>query len=209
MKTLHNLSEFDLASHQSRQIGNTCTFHAITTAIRLLLDIHLDPQALSDEADRLWWRGRFLRVFPGWAVTPRMQVRIVRQLEKSLHFSITASYHRGTAEILPELLSIPDLVPLVTLIWLHKKAPPIYYGTNDQNLNISNTPGGHTMLLAAYDPAHQSGQQLITPWGFINPWKDHAAHLFWMTDADFRKAWGFWLPFNGPNPLVFVRRTQS
>jgi len=206
MKTLHNLPERDLAAHQSRQIGNTCTFHAITTAIRMLLDIRIDPQALSDEADRLWWRGRFLRVFPGWAVNPRMQVRVVQRLQKTLQLPITASFHRGTAAILPELLTIPDLVPIITLIWFRHQAPAIYYGNDGRNLNTSNSAGGHTMLLAAYDPAHQSGGQHATPWGFINPWRDLAASLYWMTDADFRKGWGFRLPFNGPNPLVLVRR---
>ena len=204
--TLHGLSEKSLASHQVRQVGNTCTMHAITTGLRLLLEFEINPVELSNEIDRIWWRGHLMRVVPGWAVTPRMQVRIVRYLAKTHGLPITASFHRGTAEILTDLLTIPDFIPMITLTWLWGQAPPIYYGNENRNFNAFRSAGGHSMLLAAYDPTHQSGEQTTTPWGFINPWTENSNYLFWMADADFRKAWRFWLPFNGPNPLVLIRR---
>jgi len=205
-KTLHGLSEQALASHQLRQVGNTCTMHAIATGLRLLLNIEINPMELSTEIDRQWWQGHLMRVFPGWAVTPRMQVRIVHYLAKTRGVPVTASYHRGTIDILTDLLSIPDFVTIITMTWLRGQAPPIYFGNENRNHNISRSSGGHSMLLAAYDPAHHSGSQLNTPWGFINPWTENSYHLFWMADTDFRKAWRFWLPFNGPNPLVLIRR---
>ncbi|MCJ7694174.1 MAG: hypothetical protein MUO40_02005, partial [Anaerolineaceae bacterium] len=63
-------TEKHLASYQNIQKGNSCTFHAITTAIKLLLDFDLDPHILSDEVDHLWWRFKPMRIFPSWAVAP-------------------------------------------------------------------------------------------------------------------------------------------
>ncbi len=205
-RTLHHKSEAALAAHQVRQVGNTCSFHAIAAGLRLLLNVQLDPMALSEEIDRLWWRLRCMRVAPGWAVTPRMQVRIVRHLARTRHLPITASYQHGDPEALPSLLDDPNAVPLITLVWLWKKAPPIYLGDTDQNFNTSSSAGGHTMLLGAYDPEHKADNRFPTPWGFINPWQEDAEQLFWMTEADFRQAWRFPLPLVGPNPLVVMRR---
>jgi len=205
-KTLHGKSEAELAALQSRQTGDTCSLHAITAGLRLLLNVKLDPMALSSEVDRLWWRLRFMRVAPGWAVTPRMQVRIVHHLARTRGYPVTASYQHGDSEILPSLLEDPHAVPIITLVWLWKSAPPIYLGDTHQNFNTSNAPGGHTMLLAAHDPNHTSGEKFPTPWGFINPWTNGGIHLFWMADADFRQAWRFPLPLVGPNPLVVMQR---
>jgi len=206
-QTLHGLEEGRLAACQMRQVGNTCSFHVIAAGLRLLLDVNIDPGQLSNEIDRLWWRGRLMRVFPGWAVTPRMQVRIVRHLARTQHLPVTASYHKGDPELLPGLLSDPDIIPIVTLIWLPRQAPPIYYDGSAWNRNYTRAAGGHSMIFAAFDPTHKAGKgQKSTPWGFINSWENHPQHLFWMTDADFRKAWRFWLPGIGPNPLVLLRR---
>ena len=207
-KTLHLKSEPELAGYQVRQIGNTCSFHAISVALRLLLNVIIDPIALSDEINHLWWRGRFMRVAPDWAVTPRMQVRIVRYLADKMNLPVTATYLRGDPETLPDLLDDLTIIPLITLIWIWRQAPPIYLGETTQNFNGSKAAGGHTMMLAAYDPEHWAEDQFPTPWGFINPWKDHATTLFWISDADFRKSWHFWLPFIGPNPLVMIRKTS-
>lgn len=208
-KILHAKTEPELAAYQTRQIGNSCSFHAIATSLHLLLGYHIDPAELEEEINQLWWRGRFMRVAPDWAVTPRMQVRIVRYLAKKHHLPITAQYYRGNPEMLLTALSdsLCECVPLITLIWLWRKAPPIYLADTTRNFNQVRSAGGHTMLLAAYDPDHWAEGQFPTPWGFINPWITHSEHLFWMRDEDFLKAWGFWLPFNGPNPLVLIRRT--
>ncbi len=205
-KTLHAKSEAELAAQQACQAGNTCSFHAISTGLRLLLGLELDPMALSAEINRLWRRFRFMRVFPGWAVTPRQQVRIVRHLARTRGYPVTASYQHGDPETLPDLLDDPDSVPLITLIWRRKKAPPIYLGETDRNFNATKGPGGHTMILGAYDPNHTAAGEFPTPWGFINPWTNGGAQLFWIRDADFRKAWRFPLPLVGPNALVVMRK---
>jgi hypothetical protein len=71
-------------------------------------------------------------------------------------------------------------------------------------MNKTRRASGHTMILAAYDSKHRVGGKFLTPWGFINSWRSNVHDLFWMRDADFRKAWRFWLPGVGPNPVVFI-----
>lgn len=207
-KTLHGLTEKDLASLQNRQVGNTCTLHAITTALRLLVNFEYDPIVLSEEVNRLWRRGHRMRVFPGWAVTPRQQARITRYLAQKHHLPINAIFHKGTPEILPGILSDEHVIPIITLTWFWKQAPPIYYGAEAHNCNASTGSGGHSMIFAMYDSEHLVDDSFPAPWGFINPWKDNAAHLYWMKDHDFRKAWGFTVPFNGPNPLVLIEKAR-
>jgi hypothetical protein len=187
--TLHAKSEAELAAQQVCQVGNTCSFHAITAGLRMLLGVEL----------------RFMRVAPGWAVTPRQQVHIVRHLAHTRGYPVTAYYHQhGDPATLPDLLDDPDSVPLITLLWLWKGAPPIYLGDTDHNFNVAKSPGVHTLILGAYDPDHSAAGKFPTPWGFINPWTNGGEHLFWMRDADFRKAWRFPLPLVGPNPLVVM-----
>lgn len=206
--TLHTKTEAYLAGYQVRQVGNTCSFHVIGASIRLLLNQTINPMQLSDEVNRLWWRGRFMRVTPDWAVTPRMQVRIVRYLARTRGLPVTATYQQGDPETLPNLLTDLTTVPIITIIWPWRKAPPIYLGNTTLNYNITRSAGAHSMLLAAFNPNHTADGQQLTPWGFINPWMDNTDQLFWMTDEDFRRAWRFWLPGMGPNPLVLVKQTQ-
>ncbi len=207
LKSLHGRTIAELAGYQTQQVGNTCSFHVINASLRLLLNTTISPMALSEEINRLWWRGRFMRVAPDWAVTPRMQARIVRYLARTRGLPVTASYQRGQPETLLEVLADQTAVPIITIIWTWRKAPPIYFGDTAQNFNTTRSPGGHSMILAAYDPDHTSGGEVTTPWGFINPWMDNTPHLFWMGDKDFQRAWRFWLPGVGPNSLVLVRRT--
>lgn len=199
-------NETELASYQTRQVGNTCSFHVIAASIRLLLNHAIDPVALSDEINLLWRRGRFMRVAPDWAVTPHMQVRIVRYLAQTRGLPLSASFQRGDPETVPEILADLNSVPIITILWRWRQAPPIYLGSTTHNLNNTRSAGGHSMLLAAYDPGHMADGQFPTPWGFINPWRENVTQLFWMRDEDFRRAWGFWLPGIGAYPLVIIRR---
>ena len=206
-KVLHAKTEAELAEYQIRQVGNTCSFHMISVSLRLLLNTTIDPMTLSNEINRLWWRGRFMRVAPEWAVTPRMQVRIVRYLARSRGLPVSAVYQRGDPATVADILADETTVPIITIIWPWRKAPPIYLGSTTQNFNATRSAGGHSMILAAFDPSHTSGGIIPTPWGFINPWIENSAQLFWMTDEDFRRSWRFWLPGIGPNPLVVIRKT--
>jgi hypothetical protein len=208
-RTLLELPEDQLAALQVDQRGNTCSFHAISTAIKLLFYRYIDPETLSTEANRLWWRARFMRIAPDWAVTPQMQTRIVQYITETQGLPLAANFLKSSPQELQNLLIDPseDVIPIITILWLWGKAPPIYYGNSTHNFNKTRAAGAHSMIFAAYDPDHQAGGQFLTPWGFINTWRNNASHLFWMTDVDFRKAWHFWLPGIGPNPLVLIKRT--
>jgi hypothetical protein len=139
-----------------------------------------------------------------------MQVRYVRYLAKKHQLPITASFKKSDPESLLGLLSGSGetCIPVISLIWLRGEAPPIYLGDTNRNFNQSKKAGAHSMILAAYDPEHRTQEQFSTPWGFINPWLANSTQLFWMRDADFQRAWHFWLPCVGPNPLVVIRKTE-
>jgi len=205
--SLKNLPEEELATFQSKQKGNDCALHAITAALLLLNGVTLPAQDLSNEVNRLWWRGRFYRVFPGWGVTPGMQTRLVNYLARTHHVPIHAKMINLSIEKLLTLMNNDNLAVLVTIYWLPRKAPAIYKGASALNYNNTRKPSGHTMLLAAYDPEHKSGEHL-TPWGFINSWVDAGSEIFWMEDLAFKKAWN--VAFLPPtfHPGVIIERTS-
>ena len=205
IKTIRTKTVTELAGYQTRQSGNNCSFHAISAGIQLLLDYKINPNTLATEINQQWWRGNFMRVFPNWAVTPRMQVRIIDYLAKTRNLPIRGLFRNSTLSECLQILLDPNTVPIITLIWLWGQAPPIYYGDSQLNFNKTKKAQGHTMILAAYDPNHISGEGLHTPWGFINSWRDDAQHLFWMTEADFTKAWHFPFPGIGLNPMVLLQ----
>ena len=102
--SLKSLPEIELARFQSLQKGNDCTLHAISAALELLCGVRLAPRELAAEVNRLWWRGRFYRVLPGWAVTPPMQARIVNYLARTRGLPVRAS---GSV-ISPRMYCPPD-----------------------------------------------------------------------------------------------------
>lgn len=205
---LHMKTEHDLANLQQLQIGNSCSFHAISTAIKLLLDIQMDPHLLAEEIDYLWWRFKPMRTYPGWAVTPNQQKRIVNYLAESRGFPIEATFEHAPVERLWEVLNYAHAVPLVTILWLKNKAPGIYLGSSPINHNNNQQANAHTMLLAAFDAMHITYGVGETPWGFINSWRNGGENLFWMRDEDFRRTWDFFLPSVGPRPLVLIEQTE-
>ena len=100
---LKTLSDPGLARFQTLQAGNDCALHAISAALGLLCDLRLDPKELAAEINRLWWRGKFYRVLPGWAVAPPMQARIVNYLARSRALPISARLLHLSPEILRNL----------------------------------------------------------------------------------------------------------
>ncbi len=201
-------SEAELAFYQKLQIGNSCSFHAITTAVKMLLAVEIDPQELSDEVDHLWWRFKPMRTFPGWAVTPTNQKQIVKYLAESRNLPIKATFSHANVETLREVIGYANAVPIITLLWVWGQAPGIYLGNASINHNTSSAANGHTMVMAAYDPEHFNYGVGSTPWGLINSWVNNSQQLFWMTDEAFQRTWNFFLPFVGPNPLVSVERKE-
>lgn len=204
--SLKDLPASTLAQYQTKQVGNDCALHAIASAIDLLAGKKFRPDYLIKEIDALWWKGRFYRVLPGWAVTPRMQARIVRYLSKRFHLGLDARYLHTSPEILRNLPFDPDVAALVTLYWPARQVPPIYKGETLLNFNGTQKMGGHTMLFAMFDPSHQSGGKLSTPWGFINSWSDGGNDLYWMEDQIFRRAWAAPIPLIGNHATVLISR---
>ena len=194
--SLKSLPEAELAALQTHQSGNNCAIHAITAAVKLLEGTEFSPEALSTEVDQLWRHGRFYRMLPGWAITPGMQARLVTFLARTRNLPLQAELKFLSLESLPTLLQEDNQALLLTLTWLPSKAPAIYHGNSSVNSNATRKAGGHTMLLAAYNPEHYSGS-LPTPWGFVNSWIDGGTELFWMPENDLRKAWNIaFFPLN-------------
>lgn len=202
--SLKSLPEIELARFQSLQKGNDCTLHAISAALELLCGVCLAPRELAAEVNRLWWRGRFYRVLPGWAVTPPMQARIVNYLARTRGLPVRARLLHTSPEILRNLPGDDNLAALATIYWRRGRVPAIYRGATAWNYNQSKSTAGHTMLFAAYDPEHTNPGGLQTPWGFINSWADANTELFWMEDEPFRRAWGVGLPIIGRNATVLI-----
>lgn len=203
------LSEPELARYQTLQKGNNCTLHAISSALGMLGVHHQDPQALANEVNRLWWRGRFYRLAPGWGVTPPMQAKIVNYLARKYDLPVSARVLHLSPEILHIMPYGDSFVTLVTIYWLPRQAPALYLGDTARNYNATKKAGGHTMLFASYDPDHQSGTDLLTPWGFINSWAAGGDVLFWMENKQFKKAWSFPLPHWGKNAAVVITRKDA
>lgn len=203
---LKSLPERELARFQSLQKGNDCTLHAISAALELLTGLHLPPNELVAEVNRLWWRGKLYRVLPNWAVTPPMQASIVNYLARTRGLPVRARLLHTAPEILRNLPDDDNLAALVTIYWRRGRAPAIYRGATARNHNQSKSTAGHTMLFAAYDPEHTNHGVLQTPWGFINSWAHANTELFWMEDEPFQRAWGAPLPVIGRNATVLISR---
>jgi hypothetical protein len=201
--SLRSLPENDLAAFQSLQNGNDCGLHALSAAIRLLCDVEIPPRSLIEETNQLWWRGRFFRIFPSWAITPQQLARLANYLAKRENLPIQAKVFHLSRQVLQNLIPDSSLACLVTIYWLTDQAPSIYHGNNPQNVNVYRQLSGHTMLLAAYDPTHFNGE-VNTSWGFINSWVERSSGLFWMDDIAFEKSWGFALPVIGNHAAVII-----
>lgn len=201
--SLRSLSEKNLARFQSLQIGNDCAIHALSAAIELLTEVRLDPQELIEEVNRIWWQGRFYRLLPKQGITPPLQVRLADYLAKTRDLPIQAELLHINPELLRLTAQSDKVASLVTIYWWFGKSPSIYYKDQPTNYNRPEGASGHTMLFAAYDPEHKSGE-VLTPWGFINSWVSEGSGLFWMSDPDFRRSWGIPIPRWGKNAVVLL-----
>jgi len=207
--SLKSLPEAELAALQTHQSGNNCAIHAITAAVKFLEGTEFSPEALSTEVDQLWRHGRFYRMLPGWAITPGMQARLVNFLAHTHNLPLQAQLKFLSLETLPTLLQEDNQALLLTLTWLPSRAPAIYRGNSSVNYNATRKTGGHTMLLAAYNPDHYS-ESLLTPWGFVNSWVDGGSDLFWMQENDLRKAWNVaFFPLNLRLSVIIKRTTYK
>ena len=206
--SLRAMPETKLAKLQTLQIGNDCAVHSMVAAIELLTEVKLDLQETIDEVNRLWWHGRFYRLAPKSGITPPLQVRLLRFLAKKHNLPLKAKLVHLSPEVLRATAQAEDIASLVTIYWWYGNSPAIYYKDLPKNYNAVKSASGHTMLFAAYDPEHFSGET-HTPWGFINSWVNAGTGLFWMEDQQFRRAWGIPIPRWGNNATVIISLKQG
>jgi hypothetical protein len=201
--SLRALPEKNLAKFQTLQTGNDCAIHSLVAAIELLTNVRLDPQEIIEEVDRIWWHGRFFRLAPKFGITPPMQVRLLRYLAKKHNLPLAAKLFHLSPELLQTTVAAENIASLVTIYWWFGHSPAIYYMDGPINYNALEGASGHTMVFAAYDPEHYSGE-IQTPWGFINSWVTQGTGLFWMEDKEFQKAWGTPIPRWGKHATVII-----
>jgi hypothetical protein len=175
--SLRALPEKNLAKFQSLQTGNDCAIHSIAAAIELLTDIRLDPQEIIKEVNRIWWRGSLFRLAPKSGITPPLQVRLLHYLAKKHNLPLKAKLFHLSPELLRATAEAENIASLVTIYWWFGHSPASYYMDRPKNYNKLKGASGHTMVFAAYDPEHFSGE-IHTPWGFINSWVTQRTGLF-------------------------------
>lgn len=197
------LPEKNLAKFQSQQTGNDCAIHSIVAAIELLTNVRLDPQEIIKEVNRIWWRGSLFRLAPKSGITPPLQARLLRYLAKKHNLPLKAKVFHLSPELLRATAEAENITSLVTIYWWFGHSPSIYYMDRPKNYNKLKGASGHTMVFAAYDPQHFSGE-VHTPWGFINSWVNQGTGLFWMEDKEFQKTWGVPIPRWGKNATVII-----
>lgn len=204
---LMSMPESRLAVLQRNQVGNSCTLHCISTALKLLKVSEIDPAWLAEELDSLPF---FLRLrYRSWKdgpVSPLQQVNLIRRLAQELSLPITATLKHPSLNGLINLIGKPEMVVLTTVGWRKDHAPAITLGTGSRSSADNSHLNWHTMIAAAFDKKHIDEAGLQKPWGFINSWTNGGEHLFWMTNADFQKSWSFYTPLGGNRPAVVITK---
>ncbi len=201
--SLKAFPETKLAKLQTLQTGNDCAVHSIVAAIELLTDVKLDPAEIIAELNRIWWQGRFYRLLPKSAITPPLQLRLLRYLANKHDLPLHGTLLHLSPEVLRATAETDNIASLVTIYWWFNHSPNIYYRDQPKNYNREKGANGHTMLFAAYDPEHYNGE-IHTPWGFINSWVNAGTGLFWMEDQAFQKAWSLPIPRWGNNATLII-----
>jgi hypothetical protein len=206
----NDYQESDLAVWQQKQSGNNCSFHAVCTALNMLMDSDLDGNKIASSVRNHWFPHSIFRYlyYPWAGMHPHQQRNLIKSLANRYSLPITAKVTHSTYQGLIEYLRKPDHVVLINIAWFWKAAP-IYHGPQLTAGKIKpQLLSGHAMLLAAYDDAHQDRGGHIRPWGFINSWSNGKdlknKWLYWMDDASFHKAWNFNL-----RAVVILHRIDS
>ena len=205
--TLGGLTERSLASYQMEQVGNNCAVHSISTSFWLLSGWELSPSELAEELDNLPFLPRLpFRMWRDGPISPMQQVHLVHTLAKGAHLHIKAHLtHPGPADLV-ELIRKPDTAVLVTIGWRRGHAPVISLGENTTSEADNTHSLWHTMIAAAHDPLHRDSAGTPKPWGLINSWVNGGEALYWMPDADFKRAWSCFTPFGGIRPAVVIEK---
>lgn len=159
--------------------------------------------------------GKSLRMWPDGPTTPWQIANLARRMAQRRNLKIQATTRSGRPGMRDELrgwLERPDCAIVVTIAWDEHTQAEIEYPTGTRTLlhNASAIVYGdlmvdwmytaHIMVLVAYDEVQKR-------WGFINSWVkgQDATQLYWMTEEDFEKTWGFSNVFFKPFMWVTIR----
>jgi hypothetical protein len=176
---------------QSQGSSNNCVLHTIATVLNLQFGSQFDGGKLAKQFDAQWMRRPFrYRTFPGWATTPAQAQRIIHTMARQQTFSVrTRLIQPGDAYLQDILRYSKNTYPIITMLWITR--PPTLItrqGHGDVRIQAAAKLGGHTMLLAAYDPARVDQAGLPHPWGFINSWSaGNNQDLYWMDQATWHR----------------------
>lgn len=228
---LGGLPEAELAALQQNQGDSIdCAEYAIAESLNLLYGGSVRGSEVATAANQITAvddnrLGLPLPV-PSWGlqwwengpVTPWQQANIVNGIARQGGLELSANVTHPPADELIRLLGQPGTAVIVTLGWNREHVPEIartsgpsqaFYDPGFWSLPLGvEVPamGAHAMLLAAYDPTHVDQSDHPAPWGFVNSWDDGGTEIYWMSDEDFRQAYGFW-PVG--NALVITRESAS
>ena len=208
MLSVKNLSEKSLAGYQQTQIGNSCAVSSACAALNLLFDSHIQSQDWIKKVDNLSFPAILkMRLYRNGPTMPFQQMNLLRWIAETNHFTaISIKRETGTRNKLLDILTTNRQVALVTVGWFFTTPPEITIGDTANNYNATQAKfGWHTMLVAAYNPAHICTDGLVRPWGFINSWGTGGEDLFWMSEAVFLRSWSIYTPPIGTHSMVIVQ----
>lgn len=184
--TLNNQSIQTLAAFQQCQgTSNNCVLHSIATMFNMQFGSQLDGKVLAKSMDDSWTRKPFLyRTYPRWATTPGQAKRIIQSIAKRDNIKVRTRLFLPSNATLQEILQTSiNTYLIVTIFWIYTIPNLItHQGGRVIRMQAAGKPGGHTMLLAAYDPSHTDEAGIPHPWGFINSWATGPSQdIFWMS----------------------------
>lgn len=207
---LKGLPESLLAPWQQNQgLSNHCGEFAVAAALGLLFNRVIAGMDLVEMADR-GWLTKGLRCWPGGPTLPVQQARLAQEYATLNRLPVETACHRGTFDQLRRWLEQPDTACLVTIAWDNRRLPRITSGAGDAARIIKSRYfwSGHSMVLAAFQPAGLQGQIDGGRWGFINSWEvpSNGPSIFWMQQDEFKRVWEYPLFPIGSRNVVLVKK---
>jgi WXG100 family type VII secretion target len=200
----------DLAGFQENQgMTNNCGEYAAAAALDMLFGGNrftgTDLTAFADASTNLLpWLGR--RMFQNGPTMPPQQANLINDYAAANHLPVEATATTIDREGLIRMLETPDQTLMVTISYGNDWQPTL---TSNGVSQVPLPPGalpysGHVMVLAAYEENGGNPR-----WGFVNSWVDGGSDIYWMTDADFQRAWNYDGFMMGNNNVVVVRDTTN
>jgi WXG100 family type VII secretion target len=200
----------DLAGFQENQgMTNNCGEYAAAAALDMLFGGNrftgADLTTFADASTNLLpWAGR--RMFQNGPTMPPQQANLINEYATANNLPVEATATTTDREGLIRMLETPDQTLMVTISYGNDWQPTLTSnGVNQVPLPPGALPySGHVMVLAAYEDNGGNPR-----WGFVNSWVDGGSDIYWMTDADFQRAWNYDGFMMGNNNVVVVRDTTN